>query len=172
MGGPAGLEGLDGLNRRPREDVLAALLTCARLPRWAAEVADARPYAAVDDVLRVARDAASPWTAQEVDAALAGHPRIGERAAGAGAEARMSASEQAVVADAADDVQQAIAAGNVAYERRFGHVFLIRAAGRTPEEILAALTERMLNDPVREREIAVEQLRDIALLRLQGILAA
>ena len=37
-------------------------------------------------------------------------------------------------------VRAALVDGNRAYEERFGHVFLIRAAGRTPEEMLAELT--------------------------------
>ena len=66
----------------------------------------------------------------EVAAALAAHPRIGERAAGDSAEAASSRREQSAVTRAGDEVKQALADGNRAYERRFGHVFLIRAAGR------------------------------------------
>ena len=53
------------------------------------------------------------------------------------------------------------------YEERFGHVFLIRAAGRSAEEILQSLQERLGNDPGTERRIAAEQLREIAVLRLE-----
>ena len=69
-----------------------------------------------------------------------------------------------------DDVQQRLADGNRAYEDRFGHVFLIRAAGRSGEEILAALEDRLGNDAVTESAIMAQQLREIAVLRLEGIL--
>ena len=72
---------------------------------------------------------------------------------------------------AADDDVAAIAAGNAAYEERFGRVFLIRAAGRTPGEIRAALERRLHNDPDAETIEATGQLAEIALLRLRTAFA-
>ena len=71
--------------------------------------------------------------------------------------------------DAAAGVAAAIAAGNAAYEERFGRVFLIRAAGRTPEQILAELrapARQRRRRPRRPRRS--EQLAEIALLRLRA----
>lgn len=146
------------------------LLACAAVPRWAEEVAAGRPYADVEAVLRAAR-AASPWTDEEVDAALARHPRIGERAEGQDADAAHSRREQSGVDTSDTRTGQRLRAGNRAYEQRFGHVFLIRAAGRSAEDILAALDERLANDQATERRIAAAQLREIAVLRLQGELS-
>lgn len=70
------------------------------------------------------------------------------------------------------DVRDAIATGNAAYERRFGRVFLIRAAGRSPEQILAALTARLGNDDATEDAVVAGELREIALLRLEQAVAA
>ena len=64
------------------------------------------------------------------------------------------------------------AAGNQAYEERFGQVFLIRAAGRSAEEILAALESRLTNDEKTEQSIVADQLRQIALLRLSKAVSA
>jgi 2-oxo-4-hydroxy-4-carboxy-5-ureidoimidazoline decarboxylase len=102
--------------------------------------------------------------------ALAAHPRIGERPTGA--TAAFSRSEQSGV-DAADlDVAERLRRGNAAYEERFGHVFLIRAAGRSAEEILAELSERLTHDPASERTVVRHQLGQIAVLRLHQQLAA
>ena len=65
----------------------------------------------------------------------------------------------------------ALAEGNRRYEERFGHVFLISAAGRTADEILAALRERMRNDPGTEVAVAASELRKIARLRLERMLS-
>lgn len=111
-------------------------------------------------------------TDAEIDAALARHPRIGERAAGDDADASMSRSEQSGVAEASADLAARLAAGNRAYDERFGHVFLIRAAGRSAEEILAQLEERLGNTPEQERTNAARHLREIAALRLEGSLTA
>jgi len=69
-------------------------------------------------------------------------------------------------------VRRKLADGNRAYEDRFGWIFLIRAAGRSAEEMLAALTTRMQNDPATEFRVAVDQLREIARLRLEKLLTA
>ncbi len=62
--------------------------------------------------------------------------------------------------------------GNVAYEQRFGQVFLIRAAGRSPEEMLAELRRRLTNDPETERRGVVYQLAQITRLRTEKLLGA
>ena len=110
--------------------------------------------------------AAATLTDDEVAAALARHPRIGERA-GAGHDAAFSAREQAAVAP--DDE---LMTGNKEYERRFGRVFLIRAAGRTAPEILAELRRRLDNDEATQQAETVAQLREIALLRLPEVVGS
>ena len=103
----------------------------------------------------------------EIDGALAHHPRIGERPQGESAEAALSRKEQpGVDADAA----AALAAGNKTYEERFDRVYLVRAAGRSAEEILALLQERLGNTPEQELVVVDQQLREIAALRLAGAL--
>ena len=72
---------------------------------------------------------------------------------------------------AGEDIRQRIAAGNAEYEARFGHVFLISAAGRDAPEILAALTERLGNDPATELRVAAEEQRRITRLRLERLMA-
>ncbi|MBD5787726.1 2-oxo-4-hydroxy-4-carboxy-5-ureidoimidazoline decarboxylase [Cellulosimicrobium terreum] len=162
---------LDEFNALTQHQARDVVLACAHVARWADEVAAARPFASVGDAARAALTAADPWTDSEVDAALARHPRIGERAAGEDSDARMSRSEQSGL-DLSDDVTTRLADGNRAYEEKFGHVFLIRAAGRSAEEILAQLTERLGNDARTERANAARNLREIAALRLEGALAA
>ncbi|MFZ3453373.1 2-oxo-4-hydroxy-4-carboxy-5-ureidoimidazoline decarboxylase [Arthrobacter sp. 7Tela_A1] len=160
---------LAAFNAASYEEAQALLKPCVDIPRWVSEISFARPFATPAELLSFAELAAPDWTEAEIDGALAHHPRIGEKAAGSGSEARMSRSEQAGVSTAAD-VQERLLAGNRAYEERFGRVFLIRAAGRSAEEILAALSERLDNTPEDELEVTAAQLREIAILRLEGLL--
>ena len=97
--------------------------------------------------------------------ALAHHPRIGERARGTSTEAALSRTEQPHL-DA--EIAEQLAAANEAYEARFGRVFLIRAAGRSAPEILAELQRRLTLSPDDEEAVAIDQLREIAKLRLVG----
>jgi OHCU decarboxylase len=159
---------LDEFNRADREAAIASLRPCVDITRWCEELADGRPYDSVDDLVARAEIAAVPFTADEVEAALAHHPRIGERASGEHAEAAMSRAEQAGVDPSDAAIAEALAAGNRAYEARFGRVFLIRAAGRSAQEILDALTARLDHSPAEEEPVVAEQLREIAVLRLKG----
>ncbi|MET3351311.1 UNVERIFIED_ORG: 2-oxo-4-hydroxy-4-carboxy-5-ureidoimidazoline decarboxylase [Arthrobacter sp. UYEF1] len=157
-------------NAAGRAEAADFLRPCLDIQRWIDELADARPYSSPDALLAAGRGAANPFTPAEIEAALAHHPRIGERAQGDSAEAKLSQSEQAGlgVADAA--IAEALAEGNRAYEEKFGQVFLIRAAGRSREEILAAINTRLAHTPEAEQSIIGQQLREIAVLRLEGLM--
>ena len=95
--------------------------------------------------------------------AFAGHPRIGDleslrhRFASTGpgggggvAAAHLAAGEQAGTRDASDRVLRALAQGNADYERRFGHIFIVCATGKSADEMLAILEQR-LSEPSRRR---------------------
>lgn len=73
---------------------------------------------------------------------------------------------------ASTELAAAMAEANAAYEERFGRVFLIRAAGRTPEEMLAEARRRLANDKASEDAEALEQLTQIAILRLRQSLGS
>lgn len=161
---------LEEFNALDAREADAVVRPCVDVDRWVAEVLEGRPYDSVDGLLDAAGRAANPFTGEEVEGALAHHPRIGQRAEGGSAEASLSRSEQAGVGIDAE-VAERLRAGNLAYEERFGRVFLIRAAGRDAEEILAELTRRLENTEEEETPIVAEQLRQIAVLRLEGIVA-
>ena len=154
-------------NALPAAEATRQLLTCLAVPRWAQEVADGRPYADMAALTAAAEAAAAELSDGELTAALARHPRIGERAA-SGHDAAFSAREQVGV-DPGDEIGARIAAGNVEYEQRYGRVFLIRAAGRSAPEILAELSRRLGNDQPVERAETVSQLREIAVRRLGDV---
>lgn len=161
---------LEQFNSASRTEAADALRPCLDVPRWIDELAGARPYSGLAALLEAGRRAANPFTPAEIEAALAHHPRIGERAQGNSTEARLSQSEQAGLGEAGAAGAAALAAGNRAYEEKFGQVFLIRAAGRSREEVLAALNTRLAHTPEEEQAIIGQQLREIALLRLEGLM--
>jgi 2-oxo-4-hydroxy-4-carboxy-5-ureidoimidazoline decarboxylase len=163
--------GLDSVNQVSDAQVADRLRACNASPRWIAQVLAGRPYADVDALLDTAEGAARALDWAEVRHALDAHPRIGERAEGASTEAQWSRREQSAVGTSDAATQDALRAGNAAYERRFGHVFLIRAAGRSAEEMAAELDRRLANDDTRERVEVTEQLAQITRLRVQSLLA-
>lgn len=160
---------LEAFNLIDAETARAIVRPCVDIDRWIDAVVEARPYSNVEELIEVARTCALPWTVTEIDGALAHHPRIGERASGASAEASLSHSEQAGLGLQSDDTAAALTAANRAYEEQFSRVFLIRAAGRSAEEILASLRERLTHTDEEEITVVADQLRQIAILRLEGI---
>jgi 2-oxo-4-hydroxy-4-carboxy-5-ureidoimidazoline decarboxylase len=159
---------LEEFNAMDAAGAASIAIVWAAIPAWADALVAGRPYAGIDELAARAETLAAAWTRADLDEALAHHPRIGERPTGQGAEADASRSEQASMTDAATDVTAQIAAGNAAYEQRFGRVFLIRAAGRSPEEMLAELQRRLGNTDDAEAAEATRQLAEIAILRLRA----
>src|SRR5699024_757261 len=137
-------------NRLPADAARDALRPCLDVDRWIDAVVAARPLPDLDSALASARDDAAPLRTAEIDSALSHHPRTGETAEGDSAAAATSTREQARLGTLGDDVQTRLAAGIAAYEARFDRVFLIRAAGRSPEEVLSELERRMDNSDADE----------------------
>jgi 2-oxo-4-hydroxy-4-carboxy-5-ureidoimidazoline decarboxylase len=162
---------LDSFNAAPAERAREVLAACNAAPRFAADVVAGRPYPSAAALVARAEQVSRSLDWSEVTAALAAHPRIGDRVAGSSAEAAASRREQSGMGTADDAVRTALLAGNRDYEERFGTVFLIRAAGRSAEEMLAELRRRLGNSPADERAEVTGQLAQITALRVQGIVA-
>jgi len=160
------MAGLARLNALPAEDAVAVLLGCCSAPGWARRVAGQRPFGSVGELLAAADAAWAARTPDELEVAMAGHPRIGER----GLSAQSRQEQSGVGSD--PGVVQALREANAAYEDRFGHVFLICATGRGPAEILAELRRRMAHDPASELQVAAAEIGKINALRLRQLAAA
>ncbi len=133
---------------------------------FATAIIGGRPYrdaAALTAAIDAAFDALS-W--DDIVESMNGHPRIGDRAV----RAPMSAAEQSGAAAASADVRQGLADGNAAYERRFGHIFLICASGLSGQQMLTQLRARLGNDPEAERAVVRAELRKITQLRMRKLL--
>ncbi len=157
---------LDQFNVEPQGSLQDVLKACCDVPGWARAVIEGRPYADLDALVTAADTAARRLTADEVERAIASHPRIGERAPGQSTHASWSRGEQAGVSQD-DQTKAALLEGNRAYEERFGKVFLICASGLGAEQILQRLNERLTNDDDTESAVIADELRKIALVRLR-----
>ena len=154
---------LAGFNAAPAGEAVATMLACCGSPRFAQAMAVGRPYPSADAAMAAVDAAFGSLTWSDVLEAMDDHPRIGARAGG------QSAAEQSGVADA---TRAGLAAGNAEYEDRFGHVFLICAAGLTGDQMLGALRERLKNNADIERTVAATELRMITRLRVAKALAS
>jgi len=142
------------------------LLRCCGSTTWARKMTGFRPYDRIDELQKTATDIWWSLTEKDWLEAFSHHPRIGERANAAG----WARDEQAGTKDAASDVMQQLTRGNKDYEDRFGHVFLIYASGKTADEMLASLNERMKNDAKTELRNAAGEQAKITKLRLEKLI--
>jgi 2-oxo-4-hydroxy-4-carboxy-5-ureidoimidazoline decarboxylase len=150
---------LNRFNSAPADDLRPLLTDCLAVPRWADKVLAERPYASRETLLASAEAIAAELTPDELDAAMAGHPRIGERKQGD----TFSSSEQSGVDSS---LAGRLRAANERYEDRFGHIYLVFASGRSGEELLAILESRLANDQETELRVVNAELAKITVLRL------
>lgn len=161
---------LNHFNQLSGEEAASLLAPCVAVSGWAAALSAGRPWRSRSELLSAAQQLMAEWGEAELTEALSAHPRIGEKPAGSQAHAVFSRQEQGSLNDRDAALTQVLKAGNARYEARFGRVFLIRAKGRSGDEILAVLSRRLQNSEHAEVEDALTQLREITLLRLEGVI--
>jgi 2-oxo-4-hydroxy-4-carboxy-5-ureidoimidazoline decarboxylase len=157
---------VDGFNELTERQRMNLLFGVCSSPIWARSVLAGGPFPDVDALLDRADRVLAELPDGELDAALDGHPRIGAKV-----DNESSAREQARVADGDEAVRAELAEGNREYDDRFGYVYLVCASGRSAEELLAILTDRLHNDPETERRVMRNELAKINRLRLQRLLS-
>ena len=157
---------LAAFNAASPEAAQRDMLACCASGSFARMMVGGRPYrdpAALKDAVSATFKALS-W--DDIVESMSAHPRIGDRVPSGG----WSAAEQSGAASASDGVRQALADGNLAYEQRFGHVFLICASGLSGQEMLDQLRARLDNDEEAERTVVRQELLKITRLRLTKML--
>ncbi|MFN2559672.1 MAG: 2-oxo-4-hydroxy-4-carboxy-5-ureidoimidazoline decarboxylase [Jatrophihabitans sp.] len=160
---------LDSFNSAADDEQLrASLRACCAAEAWVERIIAGRPYPSETALAETSDGATAALDDTGLAQALAGHPRIGARVDGR--EGTWSRQEQSGVADAGQDVRAQLVAANVAYEQRFGHVYLVCATGRSAEELLAVCRDRLENDAAAERDVVVTELAKINRLRLAKLL--
>lgn len=162
--------GLARLNALSEDDLAAELLRCCGSRRWARRVAASRPFGSVEDLHAAGRHVWEGLGPRDRREAFAAHPEIGGERKVRDPTREWSRQEQSSMDAAGEGTRDALAVGQRAYRERFGYIFLIRATGRTPEEMLSALRDRLGNGPAAELGVASEEQWLITELRLSRLL--
>src|SRR5215213_7090407 len=165
--------GLAWLNTLTADEAVKELLQCCGSKRWAAEITNRRPYPSLEILIAAAHDIW--WSLDQSDwlEAFRSHPKIGDKKAADRVSAQSqqwSGQEQSGVASASQETAISLAALNRDYEQKFGFIFIICATGKTSEEMLVALRERLQHDTQAELPIAAAEQSKITELRLKKLL--
>ena len=163
------------LNALPEEQASEALAACCGSSVWVKAMLARRPFPSPEALHAAAAESWIALEARDWREAFAQHPRIGggEQAAAPAQSERgkaWSAREQQGMGSAAEPVRQALAAVNREYERRFGFIYIVCAAGKSAEELLALARSRLANRPEQELAIAAGEQQKITRLRLDNLL--
>ncbi len=159
--------GLARFNALAEHAALAALHEVCAADAWVRRLLAARPCATVDDLYAASDAATAELTRADLREAMAAHPPIGRPRPGDPASAR----EQSGMAGAPDGLRAEMLELNLAYQDKFGHVFLVCATGLTGEQMRDAVRERLGNAPEREYEIVRTELGKINRIRLARLVA-
>ena len=166
---------LTWLNSLTDEEATKELLQCCGSKRWASATATGRPYDTLEILLATADDIWWSLNPNDWIEAFRSHPKIGEKKAADKVSAQSqqwSGQEQSGVANASNITIDSLAALNREYEQKFGFIFIICATGKTSDEIVAALRERLQHDPAAELPIAAAEQSKITALRLKKLLTS
>lgn len=164
---------LHDLNILPKDQLKEELLKCCGSKTWVEKML---PFFPADDMVELLNDAEDQWyECSQADwlEAFTHHPKIGDIESlkkKFASTAQWAGNEQGAVNSASDETLKALAKGNDEYEKKFGFIFIVCATGKSADEMLALLNERLPNTKEEEINNAMEEQNKITLLRLQKLL--
>lgn len=164
---------LHELNILPKQQLREELTKCCGSSAWVDRML---PFFPADDLVELLEDAEEQWflcSEKDWKEAFAHHPKIGDTATlktKFASTADWAAGEQSGVNKASSATIEELAQSNKEYEEKFGYIFIVYASGKSAEEMLAALKNRLQNSPEVEIEIAADEQNKITKLRIEKLL--
>ena len=161
----------DHLNKEEKKKIL---YQCCGSATWVEKMLTIPP---ANDLIDLFEDAEEKWyecNEEEWKEAFSNHPKIGDLESLKKkfvSTAQWASSEQSGVNAATEKTLERLAEGNKLYEGKFGYIFIICATGRSAEEMLEDLEERLTNDPKDEIKVAAGEQNKITQLRLEKLFA-
>jgi len=163
---------LHELNTLHKQQLKEELLKCCGSSAWVNKML---PFFPADDLVELLEDAEEQWYKCNEDdwkEAFTHHPKIGDIDSlnkKFASTATWASGEQSRVSAAPKHTLEALARGNEDYEKKFGYIFIVCATGKTADEMLAMLNERLKNNPKDEIAVAADEQNKITKLRLEKL---
>jgi OHCU decarboxylase len=149
----------------PMRRAVHALYECCYSVPLAADLARGRPYADHDALFRQADQLLFGLAEASIDSILQAYPDVGRRP---GSE--KSQAEQCAICDERAEVMDQLGVASKKYLEHFGFGFVMFVNGYSAQDVLAAMTDRMLNDVETERKVVRNELARINRTRLERML--
>lgn len=165
---------LDDFNDLSKEEAGIQLFSCCSSHAWKKAIMEKFPF---KDEMDLLANAEMSWYKECNEAdwmeAFTHHPKIGDVKSLAekfAATKHLAGKEQAEVEKASAETIHQLVAANREYEARFGFIFIVSATGKTADEMLRLLKDRLKNNLIEELCVAMGEQHKITVFRLQKIL--
>ena len=163
---------LEELNTLTHGEASDKFSICCSASKWVEQMIGCRPFQNKDKLFELAEKTWFALTRNDWLEAFSHHPKIGDTEALQKKFQRTqpwTKNEQAGVKGVSEDALKGLAAGNRLYKDKFGYIFIVCATGKSADEMLALLKERLENDPEAELLIAAKEQNKITRLRLEKL---
>ena len=165
---------LNGFNNLPKEEAAKQLFTCCGSAKWVQLMLAAFPFANEADLVT---KAAEIWYEECTESdwleSFTHHPKIGDVKSLAekfASTQHLAGNEQAGVNVATQTVLEQLAQANEDYANKFGFIFIVCATGKSADEMLRLLLDRITNTYQEELAIAMGEQQKISVIRLKKLL--
>ena len=157
----------------PVEKLKQELYRCCGSTTWVNNMVKEFPAEDLIDLFETAEEQWNECSEEDWKEAFRQHAKIGDLASApdqSAGNATWAASEQKEVQHASPGLLTELAAANEAYEKKFGYVFVVSATGKTGEQILEIMKQRLANAPEVEIMVAKDEQHQITLIRLEKLI--
>ena len=164
---------LEQFNNLDSDNRFEELLKCCGSTNWANSLNTKFPFSNIDSLMQESDEIWRCISDSDIFEAFTHHPKIGdiksleEKFA---TTKQWASAEQSGVQQAKQETIEALAKGNEDYVIKFGYIFIVCASGKTADEILALLLNRLPNNAETELKIAAAEQNKITHIRLNKLL--
>ncbi len=148
------------------------IMHCCACQQWAEEVVTSLSF--VNSLSELKKLMIKYWSRIDESGyleAFSAHPKIGDIKVLADKFAIQAHAEQGQVSQASQATLESLMTCNDQYLDKFGFIFIICATGKSADEMLASLQQRLKNQRDEELQTAADEQQKIMLLRLSQIIS-
>ena len=164
---------INNINSLSPEQAFNAFMQCNTSERWCKCMTQSRPFESIESLRESADNHWKKSSEQDLLQAFEGHPEIGDvstlREKYRNTE-KLAGHEQSGINNATENTLELLAKGNHDYKEKFGFIFIICASGKSAEEMLELLLQRLPNTRQEELKNAAEEQRKITQIRITKLL--
>jgi 2-oxo-4-hydroxy-4-carboxy-5-ureidoimidazoline decarboxylase len=161
------------LNNATADQAFSIIEACCCAPRWVEAMVASRPFLTKQAVFETAQVIWQSLDEHDYLIAFEGHPQIGDIStlkAKYASTSQVAGHEQAGMSLAQEDLLKEMAQVNQDYLHKFGFIFIVCASGKSAEQMLNLIKNRITNSPAVELSIAAQEQAKITQIRLEKLL--